>query len=313
MPRSTPAASKALPATVKPESAREARMNLSLRGKDHAATEILEQNGFAGYTVDCLVAEGAWHARVAANSYYELGRIVITLKALGSGAYGDGIAQIGISPDTARRAMGHVLAYHGASNQHRQPLLVLDVSKLDELRHLPPEELDAIANDPAKIDEIDGKTHSELKKMVREMLAQLDAKNVVAEKNLKKIQSLQEKLARTPPPTPEFLVEKLVRELDAEALACAARLSTSLRSIITRTLAAIDAHGADRQLIEHSVATALGRNAAALRDLAADCGILPIEASVLSTDVREDAEIWDAVDADLQTASTTAKKASRHA
>lgn len=294
------------------DATREASMNLAKREMDQATTEVLDRFGFEGYTVDRLIVEGTLHTRRFTESILELGRIVLALRELGRGFYGEAIARMGISLDTARRVAGVALKFWG--KEHRQSIMTLDVGKVYELALLDDKTLDDIADDPEKIDEYDRMSLTEMRKALREKQAQLDAKDVVAEKHQKKIQQLQEKIARTPPPTPELLIEETLRELDNEALSCAARVSAGLRAAIGRTLDLTDAHGAERQLLEQGVSAALGRVFAATRDLVTDFNILPLDVDSLNTADRENAGIWDQVNADLAKAAPASKKqTTRHA
>ncbi|MEX3614642.1 MAG: hypothetical protein VB141_13020, partial [Burkholderia gladioli] len=257
------------------------------------------------YTVDRLIAECTLRARRFVEDTLELGRGISALREFGRGAYGEALQRIGVTPDTARRLIRIADKFWG--NDHRKPLLSLDTSKIYELALLDDNVLDDLASNPDKIDEYDRMSVSQLRAAMRESKAQLDAKDAVAEKNQKKIQSLQEKLARQPAQTPEFLASEVLTQLDVEALECAAKVSAGLRSALTTVLGAIDAHGADRLLIHQACSAAIGRVFAAARDLVADFDIVPQEPGVIEAGPTGD-PIWDTVMAEHVTPTRGAKR-----
>jgi len=284
----------------------EASQNLAQREMDQHTTDVLERFGFSGYTVEGLIAEGALRARRFVEDILELGRIVLACRELGPGTYREAIEHMGIPRRTASRVAGVALKF--LNQDHRKPLLTLDVGKVYELALLDDATLDEIAEDPDKFDDIERMSVSELRAALRESKAEIDAKDVVAEKTAKTIRKLQEKLARNKP-TPEFLAAEALQQLDTEALECAAHICAGLRSALTTAMGAIDAHGADRQLIEQACAAAIGRVFAAARDLVIDFGIQPQEAGSLDMTAEVDST-WESVNQDLAKQKTHGKRAS---
>lgn len=141
---------------------------------------------------------------------------------------------------------------------------------------------------------------------LKEAQERIAAKEKVAEKTQKTIQRLQEEIAGRPAPSPEFAAEKALRELDTEALACAARIETSLRAQIAAVLDA--GSGVPAALAYQGVAAAIGRTLAALRALADDAGVALSGADALpeARDAgAEDAAVWAAVNRDLDAKNET--------
>ncbi|MGH8782083.1 hypothetical protein [Paraburkholderia sp.] len=255
----------------------EAHMNIVQREDDAQIALALEKYGFKDYTLGRLVAEGSLRAKRFVEDILELGRIVLTCRELPRGMYGHAIAQMGISPDTARRVAGVALKFW--NKEHLKPLLSLDTSKIYELALLDDASLDAIVEDGAMLDECDRMSVSELRAAFRESRAQIEAKDAVAGENQKTIQKLKEKLSRSKP-TPEFLAQENLEELGKESVQCVARISAGMRAALGTAMASIDTHGADRHLVEQSCASAIGNIFAALRSLAADFDITPQTAGV---------------------------------
>ncbi|WP_446479735.1 hypothetical protein [Burkholderia glumae] len=202
-------------------------MNLAKQGDQEQIAVALDKYGFAGYTVDQVVAEGKLRARRFVEDILELGRIVLACRELPRGMYGAAIAQMGISNDTARRVAGVALKFW--NRDHLKPLLTLDTSKVYELALLDDASLANIAEDPEAIDDIDRMSVSELRASLREAKDEILAKDAVAQDLQNTIRKQKEKIARTPAPTQEFLAEEALSLLDQEALQCAAALTTTRR------------------------------------------------------------------------------------
>lgn len=135
---------------------------------------------------------------------------------------------------------------------------------------------------------------------LKEAQERIAAKDKVAEKTQKTIQRLQEEIAGRPAPSPEFVAEKALRDLDTEALACAARIETSLRAQIVAVLDADS--GVNTALAYQGIAAAIGRTLAAVRALADDVGVALTGPNALPEahdSGAEDEAVWDAVNRDM--------------
>ncbi|MBN3779935.1 hypothetical protein G3O06_20575 [Burkholderia sp. Ac-20345] len=254
----------------------EEKLNLAKRENAEQMSVALSKYGFEDYTIDRLIAEGALRARRFVEDILELGRIILTCRELPHGMYGPAIAQMGISKDTARRVAGVALKFWNRDDL--KPLLSLDIGKVYELALLDDDSLASMADDPEKLDELECMSVSELRAALREAHEQIKAKDAVAEEMQGTMRKQKEKLARAPKPTPEFLSQEAIDDLNKTSVEVAAAVTTSLRAALGAAIEAVDAHGADQLIVDQACASALGLVFAAARQLCADFGLLPQEA-----------------------------------
>lgn len=139
---------------------------LQLQAADERDTTItLERYGYVNTTLDQLVADIRQRVQRSTADMLEIGRAVCCLRELPRGRYGEAVKAIGLSPDTARRLAGVAMKFLG--RDRLRPLLELDQSKVYELALLDDADLEAMADDPARIDVVDRMSVSELRIALR--------------------------------------------------------------------------------------------------------------------------------------------------
>ena len=139
---------------------------LALQAADEQeTTHTLERYGYFDTTLDQLVMQVRQRVQRSTEDMLEIGRAVCCLRELPRGRYGAAIASIGLSADTARRLAGVAMKFLG--HDRLRPLLELDQSKVYELALLDDADLEAMADDPARIDRVDRMSVSELRVALR--------------------------------------------------------------------------------------------------------------------------------------------------
>lgn len=139
---------------------------LALQAADEQeTTRTLERYGYFDTTLDQLVMQVRQRVQRSTEDMLEIGRAVCCLRELPRGRYGAAIASIGLSADTARRLAGVAMKFLG--QDRLRPLLELDQSKVYELALLDDADLEAMADDPARIDVVDRMSVSELRIALR--------------------------------------------------------------------------------------------------------------------------------------------------
>lgn len=149
---------------------------LALQAADEQeTTRVLARHGYEGTTLDQLLMQIHQRVRRSTEDILEIGRAVCCLRELPRGRYGEAIKAIGLSPDTARRMASVALKFLG--KDHLKPLLDLDVSKVYELAFLDDSELDEMATDVARLDQVERMSVSELRVALRAARHDIEAKD----------------------------------------------------------------------------------------------------------------------------------------
>lgn len=139
---------------------------LELQAADEQeTTRILARYGYADTTLDQLVLDVRQRVQRSTADMLEIGRAVCCLRELPRGRYGAAIAAIGLSADTARRLATVAMKFLG--KETLRPLLDFDQSKVYELALLDDAELDAMATDQERLDQVERMSVSELRIALR--------------------------------------------------------------------------------------------------------------------------------------------------
>lgn len=275
--------------------------------------QMAAQLGYEGSLSTSAMWDGmAIRMRRSVEETLEAGKIALLLKLqLPHGEFGQQLDARGWNRRVIGRFMQAAAKFHGAGEKLAQ-LPGMSSTKLLELVVLDDEDVAMLAETGTlpglPQDAIECMSVSELKAALRERDERIAAKEKVAGQSQKTIQRLQEAIAGKPAPSPEFRAEKALRDLDTEALACAARIETSLRGAIVAVLDADS--GVNMALATQGIAAAIGRVMAGVRALADDVGVAitgPNAAPEARDESAGDAAIWDAVNRDM-----AAKNASSH-
>jgi hypothetical protein len=170
---------------------------LQLQAADMMETRrVLDRFGYTDTTFDQLVAQVRHYVQRSVEDMLEIGRAVCCFRELGRGRYGQAIAAVGLSQPTAYRLAEVALKFLG--HNHRKPLLNLDRSKVYELALLDDSTLDEMATDPAKLDQVERMSVTELKNALREAKKNLDSKDDLIQSVQEDNSKLREKeIART--------------------------------------------------------------------------------------------------------------------
>lgn len=149
---------------------------LQLQAEDEQeTTRVLTKYGYADTTLDQLVSQVRQRAQRSVEDMLEIGRAVCCLRELPRGRYGEALKAIGLSADTARRLGAVALKFMGRDTL--RPLLDLDQSKIYELALLDDSDLDAIATNPEKLDQVERMSVSELRTALRATRHDAEAKD----------------------------------------------------------------------------------------------------------------------------------------
>lgn len=175
------------------------------------------------------------------------------------------------------------------------------------------DELTQLINELAAMDQAE---IADKDQQIAERDARIVAKDRVIEDNSKTMNRLREQIAGIKPPTPEFVREASLRDLDHEALGCAARIATSLRAAMVKALEAEDADAAHGALARQACQAAVGRVLAAARETAEAFGIAyagPEAMPEARDEIAETQAIWDKVNADIEAEQAAAGVVTHHA
>lgn len=115
------------------------------------------------------------------------------------------------------------------------------------------------------------------------------------------INELDAKLSRDTP-TPEFLAKEALGKVSAQAVKCASSVQTSLRAEIG-ALFALSGEALPGEQQRQAASAALGQVLAAVREVAADFGVLADASAVIDGAAMENADIWHQVGAEYAQAS----------
>ncbi len=139
---------------------------LELQAADEQeTTRILARYGYADTTLDQLVLDVRQRVQRSTADMLEIGRAMCCLRELPRGRYGAAIAAIGLSADTARRLATVAMKFLG--KETLRPLLDFDQSKVYELALLDDAELDEMATDQERLDQVERMSVSELRIALR--------------------------------------------------------------------------------------------------------------------------------------------------
>lgn len=188
---------------------------------------VLDRFGYTDTTFDQLVAHVRQYVQRSVEDMLEIGRAVCCFRELGRGRYGKAIAAVGLSQPTAYRLAEVALKFLG--HDHRKPLLNLDRSKVYELALLDDSTLDEMATDPAKLDQVERMSVSELKKALREAAKNLESKDDLIKSVQEDNGTLRQQIIKRTRYTPDE-----IRQEEAEKrLARMASLHASSRLILS--------------------------------------------------------------------------------
>lgn len=265
---------------------------------------------------DLIQRDIAANMRRSVEACLEVGRGLMVLKsACGHGNFVARLDVLGLDRCVAAKFMHAATKFSNVSTSTHLTKAIGSQSKLFEMLVLDDEQIEELElngqTGELTLDDVATMSVKELRAALREAKAKIDSKDAVAAKNQQTIQELQETIARTPAPTPEFLAEEALTHLDSEALQCAASITAGLRSKMTQAMVTIDKHGADRHIIEQACAAALGRIFAAARGLVADFGILPEDGEQIDASVAGDAS-WAAVNEALAAQNAAGEGNGKH-
>lgn len=231
----------------------------------------------------------------------DIGRTALLLKAqLPPGEFGRELENRGVNRRVMGKYMQAAAKFYG-SGEKLAALPGMTQTKLLELVMLDDADAETLAETGAipglPTDAVECMSVSELKAALRERDARLQAKDTVIGQMNTAANKLREAIATKKPPTPEFLAEEGLRDLDETALQTAATIETSLRGAIVRV---VNNQQIPMELAQQAMKAAVGRVLAAIRQLASDGAIDTTGNSPEARDeAAEDAAIWSAVQADL--------------
>ncbi len=269
-------------------------------------TALAKTLGYEGSLAPDSLEEGIRESQARVNyEVFTMGaRLLLLKEQCQHGDFIERCKRLEIEESVARRLM---MVSHKFSNRATSHgLAQLGKSKLFELAILDDDEAAAFADGQS----VRGITHDDaarmsvraLREKVREQEEQLKAKDRVAADNQGKIQELQEQLVLKKPeqkPTPAFVADAALRDLDSEALRIAGLIAASLRSYMVKVSDPELALG--DVLRRQSIIGAAGRVLAAARQLAQDFDVPVTGAEAADGCGEMDAE-WAATLRDLAAA-----------
>lgn len=187
---------------------------LALRAQEERETSaILAHYGFEHESLDQVIGTCRRILRESAEGMIEVGRAILAFRELPRGGYSRAIEAIGLSEGTARRLANVALKFLG--HNHRRPLLNLDRCKVYELALLDGEALDDLAADPAKLDQVERMSMSELRKSLRESQCVAEAKDRVIREVQQENAQLREREARRTEYTPDEMARETAKRREA--------------------------------------------------------------------------------------------------
>lgn len=296
-------AAGAVPAAIAADMTKSGELVLGDMAREEQTRQLARQLGYEeSLNVEALWARMEVRMRRTVEETLEIGRLALLLRArLAHGEFGAELERRNCNRRVVGKFMQAAAKFHGAGEKLAQ-LPGMTQSKLLELVVLDDADAEALV-ETGQIpglpeDAVECMSVSELKAAVRERDARVAAKDKVIEQMSKSANKLREEIAGRKPPTPEFVAEQALRDVDEEALRCAAAIAAGLRG----KFVAADDVGAEPALVAQAQAAAVGRVLAAARQLAEDYGIATTGpgAAVEALDATaEDAAVWGAVNAEF--------------
>ena len=258
-----------------------------------------ELNYDGALSVAGLEDEIRFFQRRSVEAVLETGKRLLLLKEVaGHGKFMERLEGIGIGYELAKKFMAATLKF---SKRYSNTVLTapgMSQTKLLELLVLDEGEIEALNNGETVrgivIDEIERLSVSELKAKLREADERIKAKDRVAADNQAALQRLQEQLAGkkpAPEPTPEFIADSALRDLDNESLRLMGLIEASLRSFLVK-VAAPELELGDL-LRQQAICAAVGRVLAATHQLAQDFDV-PVSGPAAAHENGELDEVWSA-------------------
>lgn len=258
-----------------------------------------ELNYDGALSVAGLEEEIRFFQRRNVEAVLETGKRLLLLKEVaGHGKFMERLEGIGIGYELAKKFMAATLKF---SKRYSNTVLTapgMSQTKLLELLVLDEGEIEALNNGETVrgivIDEIERLSVSELKTKLREADERIKAKDRVAADNQAALQRLQEQLAGkkpAPEPTPEFIADSALRDLDNESLRLMGLIEASLRSFLVK-VAAPELELGDL-LRQQAIRAAVGRVLAATHQLAQDFDV-PVSGPAAAHENGELDEVWSA-------------------
>lgn len=279
------------------EFARQVKADSEAQANAVALAKELNYDG--ALSVAGLEEEIRFFQRRSVEAVLETGKRLLLLKEVaGHGNFVQRIGGLGISERMAQKFMSATLKFSKANSNSLLSLPQLSQTKLLELLVLDEGEIEALNNGETVrgivIDEIERLSVSELKTKLREADERIKAKDRVAADNQAALQRLQEQLAGkkpAPEPTPEFIADSALRDLDNESLRLMGLIEASLRSFLVK-VAAPELELGDL-LRQQAIRAAVGRVLAATHQLAQDFDV-PVSGPAAAHENGELDEVWSA-------------------
>ncbi len=258
-----------------------------------------ELNYDGALSVAGLEEEIRFFQRRSVEAVLETGKRLLLLKEVaGHGKFMERLEGIGIGYELAKKFMAATLKFSKRSSNTVLTAPGMSQTKLLELLVLDEGEIEALNNGETVrgivIDEIERLSVSELKTKLREADERIKAKDRVAADNQAALQRLQEQLAGkkpAPEPTPEFIADSALRDLDNESLRLMGLIEASLRSFLVK-VAAPELELGDL-LRQQAIRAAVGRVLAATHQLAQDFDV-PVSGPAAAHENGELDEVWSA-------------------
>lgn len=279
------------------EFARQVKADSEAQANAVALAKELNYDG--ALSVAGLEEEIRFFQRRSVEAVLETGKRLLLLKEVtGHGNFVQRIEGLGISYRMAAKFMSATLKFSKVNSSSLLSLPQLSQTKLLELLVLDEGEIEALNNGETVrgivIDEIERLSVSELKTKLREADERIKAKDRVAADNQAALQRLQEQLAGkkpAPEPTPEFIADSALRDLDNESLRLMGLIEASLRSFLVK-VAAPELELGDL-LRQQAIRAAVGRVLAATHQLAQDFDV-PVSGPAAAHENGELDEVWSA-------------------
>lgn len=235
-------------------------------------------------------------ARVNYETFTIGARLLLLKEQCAHGEFAERCERLEIEGSMARRLM--MVSHKFANRATSHDLAKLGKSKLFELAILDDDEATAFAEGES----VRGVTHDDaaklsvkaLREKIREYEERIKAKDRVAADNQGALQRLQEQLAGkkpAPAPTPEFIADSALRDLDNESLRLMGLIEASMRSFLVK-VAAPELELGDL-LRQQAIRAAVGRILAATHQLAQDFDV-PVSGPGAAHENGESDAVWDA-------------------
>lgn len=279
------------------EFARQVKADSEAQANAVALAKELNYDG--ALSVAGLEEEIRFFQRRSVEAVLETGKRLLLLKEVaGHGNFMARLEVLGIGQSLANKFMSATLKFSNSYSNTNLSLSNIGQTKLLELLVLDEGEIEALNNGETVrgivIDEIERLSVSELKTKLREADERIKAKDRVAADNQAALQRLQEQLAGkkpAPEPTPEFIADSALRDLDNESLRLMGLIEASLRSFLVK-VAAPELELGDL-LRQQAIRAAVGRVLAATHQLAQDFDV-PVSGPAAAHENGELDEVWSA-------------------